>query len=103
MSSGVDARAFIAGLPADMRETGTVGTASAVVGLASISEEIVAQLYGQDNQYRASRWLDVEDVGGTDPKSNTEYTDAAGKVYLVLRVHKYPGRLRRLDLGPRNA
>jgi hypothetical protein len=70
----MDTTSFIAGLPAEQRETGTIGAVSATVGLASVSAEVAANLYGSASRYRGTR-------------------------YIIIGVHRYPGTLRRIDLG----
>lgn len=91
-----DATEFIAGLPADMRATGTIGAVSATVGLASVSAEVAANLYGSANRYSGSRWLSAAVFG--EPASQTRYTEA-GTSYIIIGVHRYPGNLRRIDLA----
>lgn len=92
----MDATQFIACLPTDQRETGTIGAVSATVGLASVSAEVAAHLYGTANRYKGSRWLDASVFG--EPASQTRYT-AGGVARIIIGVHRYPGNLRRIDLG----
>jgi hypothetical protein len=91
-----DAGQVIARLPAEQRETGTIGAVSAVVGLASVSAEVVVSLYGVDNRYQGSRWVDVAVHG--EPAAQTRYS-SGGVSRIILGVHRYPGNLRRIDLG----
>jgi hypothetical protein len=92
----MDAAAFIACLPADMRETGTIGAVSAPCGMASVSAEVAASLYGTANRYKGSRWLDAARFG--EPASQTRYT-GSGTAMIIIGVKMYPGMLRRIDLG----
>jgi hypothetical protein len=92
----MDATAFISCLPAEQRETGTIGAVSATVGMASVSAEVAANLYGTANRYKGSRWLDKAIFG--EPAAQTRYT-GAGTAYIIIGVHRYPGTLRRIDLG----
>ena len=91
----IDATTFLAGLPAEQRETGTIGAVSAEVGLASVSAEVAAQLYGTASRYQGSRWLDAAVFG--EPAAQTRYT-SGGVSRIILGVHRYPGNLRRIDL-----
>ena len=95
-ATSYNAAQFIANLPPGLRETGTIGAVSAEVGLASVSAEVAAQLYGTANVYVSSRWLDAE-VFGT-PTAGTRYT-SGGTGYVIIGVHRYPENLRRIDLG----
>jgi hypothetical protein len=92
----MDAATFIDGLPDSFKETVTIGAVSATAGLASVSAEVAAALYGNAARYRGSRWIDVADFG--EPTPNTRIT--CGSVpRIIIGVHVYPGSLRRLDLG----
>lgn len=92
----LDATAFIATLPAEMRETGTIGAVSATTGMASASAEEIEHLYGTASRYKGSRWLDAAVFG--EPVSQTRYT-SGGVARIIIGVRKYPGDLRRIDLG----
>jgi hypothetical protein len=96
MADSYNATRFIANLPPGLRETGTIGAVSAEVGLASVSAEVAAQLYGTANVYVSSRWLDAE-VFGT-PTAGTRYASGSAN-YVIIGVHRYPENLRRIDLG----
>lgn len=91
----MDATQVIASLPADQRETGTIGAVSATCGLASVSAEVVAQLYGTASRYQGSRWLDAAVFG--EPSAQTRYS-SGGVARIIMGVHRYPGTLRRIDL-----
>ena len=95
-ATSYNAARFIANLPPGLRETGTIGAVSAEVGLASVSAEVAAQLYGTANVYVSSRWLDAEVFG--NPTAGTRYT-SGGTGYVIIGVHRYPENLRRIDLG----
>lgn len=92
----MNATAFITCLPAEQRETGTIGAVSATVGMASVSAEVATVLYGTASRYKGSRWLDKSVFG--EPAAQTRYT-GGGTAYIILGVHRYPGNLRRIDLG----
>jgi hypothetical protein len=96
MADSYNATRFIANLPDGMRETGTIGAVSATVGLASVSAEVAANLYGTANRYRSSRWLDADVFG--EVTAGTRYT-SGGTSYIIIGVHRYPESLRRIDLG----
>jgi hypothetical protein len=91
-----DAAQLIATLPADMRAVMVAGATNATVGRASVSAENMVTLYGEDNQYTASYWIDVAQV--TLPAVHSRVT-IDGESRLVLGTRSYPGDLRRIDVG----
>lgn len=93
---------LIASLPAEMRGALTNGAGeSAIVGRAGISEEVMMTLYGEDEKYTFSLWLDADDF--TVPPTRHERVTYEGTQYFVLSLRTFPGSLRRLDLGGKYA
>lgn len=93
-----DASQLIASLPSDYKVTLTTsGGESATVARASISNEIVNTMYGEDAQYDSSYYLDSNDFT-TLPAAHERVT-VDGQTLLVLGVRRYGGDLRIIDVG----
>lgn len=91
------AKAVISGLPASQRVSLTYDSTTVTAGRASINADVAVSLYGEDAQYSCSFWFDSADFS-PQPTGNNRCTVDSTQ-YTILGVHKYPGNLRRLDVG----
>ena len=88
----------IASLPSDQRvDLQYDGGDTVTAGRASISADYETTLYGADQQYRGSYYVTTDDID-TEPRERKRVT-VAGVNYLIIGVKRYPGTLRRLDVG----
>jgi len=73
------------------------GGDTVTAGRASISTDYETTLYGADEQYRGSYFVTTDAID-TEPRERKRVT-VAGVNYLIIGVKRYPGTLRRLDVG----